>query len=119
MKSRLQIAELAALLASRKTDLTKEGWSQFRTAQDTLLICRVAASAETIAVQLCNGVISQELFEHKQGKLLAKIKPLQEPYKVRFEIGGDPRGCVLKMFNAGGAPIHGNTLGGDESGYGI
>lgn len=114
MKTRKQVAELAALLAGRRA-VNNPHW----TAEDTLTICRIATTAQRIAVALCNGDIEQDRFDATKSRLLKKLEPLVAPYGVRFEIGGDPRGPVLRMHSATKQPLKGNTWGGDEEGYGI
>ena len=118
MKSRKEIAELAAVLAERAAVTGK--FNRAWIAGDTLLIARIAVAANTKACALCNGDIEQDKFDKAKERLYKHLEPLAAQYAVRFEIGGDPRGYVLKMFaNDGTAPISGNTWGGDESGYGI
>jgi hypothetical protein len=112
MKTRKEIAKLAAVLAVRCGNLAL-------VADDTMLLARIGAAAETKAEQLCNDEIEQWKFDLAQYRLCVRLKPLVGRYAVRFEIGGDPRGYVLKMFSNDARPIGGNTLGGDEGGYGI
>jgi hypothetical protein len=119
MKSRKEVAVLAALLAVRRSEGKLSQSHAWGVTEDTMLICRIATSASTIAVALSNGWIEQDQFERKKERLLKRLEQFQEPYKVRFEIGGDPRGWVLRMFSTTAQPIKGNTLGGDEDGYGI
>lgn len=113
MKTRKQIAELAAILATRIHR------KPHRIAEDVMLLSRMGAAAETIAVRLCNGDINQDQFEKRKGSIAKRLKEVEETYSVRFGIGGDPRGYVLKMYSQNDKPIFGNTLGGDEEGYGI
>ena len=116
MKTRKELAHLAAVLAFR-CNHKNPAWVE----ADALLLCRIGATASRIATALCNGEIQQDQFAAKKARLLPRLAEAASRYDVRFEIGGDPRGYVLRMFPADGrsAKLRGNTWGGDESGYGI
>jgi len=117
MKTRKQVAELAAILASRFNNGSH--FKHERIADDTLLICRLGTAAETIATNLCNLPNYQSMFKKRKAVILKRLAPMQAAYSVSFELNGDPRGYCLRMFaskDLGPFPI--NTWG-DEAGYGI
>lgn len=116
MKTRNELAHLAAVLALRSSHKNPQWVSD-----DSLLLCRIAATATRIATALCNGEMQQDTFASKKKRLAARLDYLRARYDVRFEIGGDPRGYVLRMFAGDGrsAKLRGNGWGGDEAGYGI
>ena len=113
MKTRKETAELAALLGERNPG------SPACNASNALIMCRIASAAQRIAVDLCNGDIEQHQFEKRKTALLHRLSAFEAPYKIRFEIGGDPRGYVTRISSTSKQPIRGNTWGGDEEGYGI
>ncbi len=118
MKTRHEIAELAVLLA-RRSKLSK-CISANGIANDALALIRLGSQATTAATNLCNVANYQNTFEKRKASILARLAPFERAYNVTFEVGGDPRGCVLKMHAVKGSkPLAGNTWGGDESGYGI
>ena len=116
MKTRNELAHLSAILAFR-CNHKNPAW----VASDALLLCRIGATAARLATALCNGQIEQDEFDRKKSRLLPRLTEAAARYDVRFEIGGDPRGYVLRMFAKDGRSqkLRGNTWGGDEAGYGI
>lgn len=113
-----QIAELAALLALRAA---KGGaCSASRIGADALALAQLAASAETNAVRLCNLVDYQEKFDAKKARIEKTANGIVEAYGLRAHHTGDPRGFCLRLVAAPGAEVvRGNSLGGDEEGYGL
>lgn len=114
MKTRLEIAELAALLMARAPKSKPH-----MVAEDALLIVRCASGAESGAVALCNGVLSQERWDAKRERLAKRLAPVVARYWLTARLGGDPRGYCLHLLGTPDAPLRGNTWGGDGDGYGV
>ena len=88
--------------------------------RDCLTLSRIAATATRHATNLCNVPNYQPIWDKKKRGLLIRANAVVRPYGCTAEIGGDPRGCCLKLFAEPETPeLRGNTWGGNESGYGI
>jgi hypothetical protein len=109
-----ELAELAVMLGRRM-----ENVSVYTTAKTCVELSRLATRAQSIAVALCNGDITQETFEKLKERLTFKANTILQPFHLRAVIGGDPRGPVFRLHNHGGMVVRGNTMGGDEDGYAV
>lgn len=121
----LNIARLAAYLAAQLTQqngFSATGdfayWSHgisTGAAKDALALHKLGNKARKLAEENCNGTLPELRYARLDGEILREATTILSPYKgLKASSGGDPRGYV---FHIHGLP--GNTLGGDEHGYGI
>lgn len=115
MKNYMELAELSALLARRNPAAHAN-----KVACDARDLIRLGRRAETNATNLCNIPNYQETFDKRKRSIKLKAAVICGHYGLRAETAGDPRGYCLRLFAVEGSPaLRGNTMGGDESGYGI
>ncbi len=116
MTTRKELAELAALLATRAPTVAPS-----RIAADAMKLARYGASQLTNASNLCNVPDYQARYDRKRDNIKKHAQDVAGAYSLRVELSGDPRGFCLKLHGMGGnsVPVRGNTWGGDESGYGV
>lgn len=105
------VAELAGHLAVRGTGVM---FKPPKAAVDALKLQRLGRSASTNAVHWCNGTKDQAKCIAANVRYLAQATEILKPYGLKAKVGGDPRGYCLHILG-----LPGNTLGGDEEGYGI
>lgn len=82
-------------------------------------LIREAAGQTRLSVDLCNGAVSQEFYAQCKAARKIRIDVLLAYTGVRAELGGDPRGYVLKLFSTTKKPLPHNSWGGAESGWGV
>lgn len=105
MNNREHLATLAARLALE----AKEQQSPVKTARDALALVRIGRSAATLATRYCNGeghweggrwVWTEEddkRCDRRRDAMHKKAQAIADDYGARVELGGDPRGYVLKL----------------------
>lgn len=69
-----------------------------------------------LACALCNGVIEQDEYERRQGKIRDKLTGLLGVLGIGVKFGGDPRGFTVKLLLPS---KRSNTWGGEEDGWGV
>lgn len=116
----IAVTTLAAHLAQRTATFSTMGKpdtvmrSPACAATDAMALQRLGRSAANNATRLCNIPDYQERHDIIAGKLHAQAQAILKPYGLRCTVGGDPRGFCLFVVG-----LPGNTLGGDQDGYGI
>lgn len=80
---------------------------------DARAILRDAATLQRLAVTACNRELTPSE-EKRFGHAAGRVEHVAMNFKA--DIGGDPRGYVVKLHFPSGAY---NTWGGKESGYGV
>lgn len=83
-------------------------------AADAMALQRLGRSATNNATRLCNVPNYQERHDRQAGSIHAKAQAILKPYGLTCTVGGDPRGYNLFVIG-----LPGNTLGGDQDGFGI
>jgi hypothetical protein len=116
MITRKEIAELAAMLATRAPART---YSYGRIAADALKLARYGSAAGTNAVNLCNIPDYQARYDRKAAKIKKGAQDVAGAYNLRAECNGDPRAGCLWLFSTDKTEIRGNSLGGDAEGFGL
>lgn len=101
--------QLAVLLSRRGP-----AFNAYRIAQDVKALATIGADSDAWGVHLCNGTREQDKYEKRMDGLKNRATTLLEPYGLEFTLGGDPRGYTFKIIG-----LPGNTLGGDEAGFGV
>lgn len=120
MKTRKEVAELVAMLALRSVGTNRQTVLAREIVADSLKLCRLAASAETQALNLCNIPNYQARADKKLSSIEKQLAPITIRYNLTSKTTRDPRGYCVRLFAVEGTPaLPGNTWGGDESGYGI
>jgi hypothetical protein len=120
MNDREHLATLVATLAIEAIEK-----NAVHIADDALLLLRIGKQANTLAVRRCNGEghweggrwhwddADEARADRKQYKLHEKAQAIAARYNATTEIGGDPRGCVLRIFFKSG------VRNGWGEGYGV
>jgi len=107
----------AAILARLYPDALK---SPSAVAQDAIALQKLGRQADSNAIALSNAYRNQDAFAKRCKSIAKRAADILEPYGLRANVGGDPRGYCLKITAAPGQPaIPHNTWGGAEYGYGI
>lgn len=110
----LQAAALAVMLERRR------GNASVYPPPDVQELFALGRRAAALALKQCNDPRWSDKDEKAQTRCEKRANEIVEPYGLRAEVQGDPRGYCLKLFSTDKRkPLRGNTFGGDESGYGI
>lgn len=115
-RTQLQISQLAAMLVLR---LPRKSANTHWAAVDAGKLTNLAKKADLHATNLSNGYVTQEWYDEAQETIFTKANVLLQRYHLRAEVGGDPHGYCLKLFATKGESLRGNTMGGDEAGWGV
>ena len=78
-------------------------------------VIRDAARLQSLAVAECNADLTPRQRANQAGAE-RRLRAALEPLGVRVDVGGDPRGYVVKLHHNALPP---NTWGGKESGHGL
>jgi hypothetical protein len=83
---------------------------------DTLAgVIRDATRLQSLAVAACNAELTPRQKANQKGAE-HRLRAALEPLGVRVDVGGDPRGYVVKLHHPALPP---NTWGGREGGHGL
>jgi hypothetical protein len=69
-------------------------------ARDVAELRKAAKSLENLAVNDCNYGLSPRQ-ETRRANLAKQVQEIAERYHLAAETSGDPRGCVVKLFDPG------------------
>lgn len=118
----INLTSLAAHLSAIEMLMTREAPDEYMSrrfpahhiAADAMKLQRLGRSASNNATRLCNIPNYQERHDINAGRIHAQATEILKKYDLKCTVEGDPRGFCL--FIQG---LPGNTLGGDEAGYGV
>lgn len=125
----MDVCTLAAHLAQRQPLRVNLGelpatalfdFSGNRCASDAMRLQKLGRRARNNETKRCNvpDYYSEEnhgcKYNGEQARMSALLREILAPYRLKGSVGGDPRGYCLHILG-----LPGNTLGGDEDGFGI
>ena len=91
-----EIAEFGAILAREVPDMRP-----YSVGDLAANLIRLGKRANTLAVALCNGWVEQGAYDRRHEAIKAKLDGLADGLFLTagwgYSVGGDPRGCVLKL----------------------
>lgn len=123
MATKKEYAERVALLALILKRIGTTPQSDYRYYHTAVELCVVSDRLKSASVRLCNGDMEMPAYERRMTNAEKKLNSLMAdvgviaaefPNGKLFDVGGDPRGYVVKLQHP---TVASNSMGGD--GYGI